>query len=166
MEEAYPNKTWYKSFLIILNSFEREFVLIISLVLFISQKTISTSFCPQCISFIMNGLMGTLDNLTIHNNPNTKWVRFRGTPCIFSSLSHLSKIKAEKGSPTQEFKREVKIWEIYWLQLWCLPFVKRPNYFPFLSSEGIPLTHPIQSLFRFNLKLIMEGLMSSGRELC
>ena len=41
----------------------------------------STSFCPQYISFKMNDLMGKLDNLTIHNNPNTKWVRFRGTPC-------------------------------------------------------------------------------------
>ena len=28
----------------------------------------------------MHGLIGKLDNLTIHNNPNTKWVRFRGTP--------------------------------------------------------------------------------------
>ena len=41
----------------------------------------STSICPQYISFKMNGLMGKLDNLPIHNNPNTKWVRFRGTPC-------------------------------------------------------------------------------------
>ena len=29
----------------------------------------------------MNGLMVKLDNLTIYNNPNTKWVRFCGTPC-------------------------------------------------------------------------------------
>ena len=87
-----PNKTWYRSFLIILNSFEWEFVLIISLVLFISQKTRSTSFCPQYISFKMNGLMGKLDNLTYHNNPNTKWVRFRGTPCIMN----ICKESAEK----------------------------------------------------------------------
>ena len=41
----------------------------------------STSFCPQYISFKMNGLIVKLDNLTIHNNPNIKWVRFCGTPC-------------------------------------------------------------------------------------
>ena len=49
----------------------------------------STSFCPQYISFKMNGLMGKLDNLPIHNNPNTKWVRFRGTPCIILQLGPL-----------------------------------------------------------------------------
>ena len=51
----------------------------------------STSFCPQYISFKMNGLMGKLDNLLIHNKPNRKWVRFRGTPCskVFWPQSNL-----------------------------------------------------------------------------
>ena len=31
----------------------------------------------------MNGLIVKLGNLTILNNPNTKWVRFCGSPCMF-----------------------------------------------------------------------------------
>ena len=73
-----PNKTWFRSILIILNSFGGEFVLIISLVLFIPQKTISTSFCSQYISFKMNGLIVKLYNQV---NPKTNWTRFCGTPC-------------------------------------------------------------------------------------
>ena len=64
--------------LIILNSFEQEFFFIMSLDLFIPRKTMSTSFCPQYISFKMNGLIVELDNLTIHNNP--EWVNFMGHP--------------------------------------------------------------------------------------
>ena len=62
-------KFWIYSnfkFLIILNSFETEIVLIISLVLFTTHKVMSTSFFPQYISFKMNGLKILLDNLTIH----------------------------------------------------------------------------------------------------
>ena len=62
-------KFWIYSnfkFLIILNSFETEIVLIISLVLFTPHKIMSTSFFPQYISFKMNGLKILLDNLTIH----------------------------------------------------------------------------------------------------
>ena len=32
------------------------------------------------ILYEMNGLIVKFDNHTIHNNPNTKWVRFCGTP--------------------------------------------------------------------------------------
>ena len=53
-------------FLIILNSFETEIVLIISPVLFTPHKTMSTIFFPQYISFKMNGLTILLDNLTNH----------------------------------------------------------------------------------------------------
>ena len=46
----------------------------------------STNFCPQYISFKMNGLTVKLDNLTIHSDPNTIWVRFCGTPCSIQSF--------------------------------------------------------------------------------
>ena len=46
----------------------------------------SASFCPQHISFRINGLTVKLDNLNIHNNPNKKWLRFCGTPCNFWKL--------------------------------------------------------------------------------
>ena len=62
-------KFWIYSnfkFLIILNSFVTEIVLIISLVLFTPHEIMSTIFSPQCISFKMNGLTVLLDNLTIH----------------------------------------------------------------------------------------------------
>ena len=75
-----PNKTWYRSFLIILNGYEWEFVLIISLVLFIPQKTISTTFSPLCISFKMIDLIVILDILTTNYIWNTKWLRICGTP--------------------------------------------------------------------------------------
>ena len=61
-------KFWIYSnfkFLIILNSFETEIVLIISPVLFTPHKIMSTIFFPQYISFKMNGLTVLLDNLTI-----------------------------------------------------------------------------------------------------
>ena len=62
-------KFWIYSnfkFLIILNSFETEIVLIISPVLFPPHKIMSTSFFPQDINFKMNGLTVLLDNPTIH----------------------------------------------------------------------------------------------------
>ena len=62
-----------------------EIVLVISPVLFASQKTMSTSFSPQYISFKMNGVKIILNHYTDHYNRNTKWVRFCGTPC---SLKH------------------------------------------------------------------------------
>ena len=37
----------------------------------------------QYINFKRNGIIEIKDNLTIDNNPNTKWVRFSGTPCIY-----------------------------------------------------------------------------------
>ena len=46
----------------------------------------STDFSPQYISFKMKGRILILDNLTIHKNPNTKWVRFCGTPCSIDSM--------------------------------------------------------------------------------
>ena len=71
------------SFLIILNSFQQEFVLIISPVLFISQETMSKIFFSQYINFEMNSIIVIMDNLAINNNPNTKKIRFSGTPCTF-----------------------------------------------------------------------------------
>ena len=97
------------SFLIILNSFQQEFVLIISPVLFISQETMSKIFFSQYINFEMlllfmltfnffvhskvqiskdtnfkmNAIIVIMDNLAINNNPNTKKIRFSGTPCTF-----------------------------------------------------------------------------------
>ena len=61
-------KFWIYSnfkFLIILDSFETEIVLIISPVLFTPHKIMSTSFFPQYISFKMIGLTVLLDNLTL-----------------------------------------------------------------------------------------------------
>ena len=56
-------KFWIYSnfkFLIILNSFETEIVLIIFPVLFTPHKIMSTSFFPQYINFKMNGLYSIL----------------------------------------------------------------------------------------------------------
>ena len=41
----------------------------------------STSFFPHYVSFKINGVTILSDDPTIHDNQNTKWVRFRGTPC-------------------------------------------------------------------------------------
>ena len=48
----------------------------------------------------MNGLIRKLDNLTIHNNPNSKWVRFRGTPCRYSKHKSSMKKKLKTNSTT------------------------------------------------------------------
>ena len=55
--------------------------MIISLVLFIPDKTTSRRFWAQYISFKMNGLIVKFDNLTIPSNQITNWVKFCGTPC-------------------------------------------------------------------------------------
>ena len=46
----------------------------------------SISFYPHYISFKRNDLKVKMDNLTIHDNLNTKWVRFCGTPLTNSIL--------------------------------------------------------------------------------
>ena len=40
--------------------------------------------CELTSKFIMD------NNLTIHNNQNTKWVRFRGTPCTISYFNTIN----------------------------------------------------------------------------
>ena len=42
-------------------------------------------FFSHYIHFKMNGLLVIIDNLSIDNGPNTKWVRFSGTLCILLS---------------------------------------------------------------------------------
>ena len=43
----------------------------------------SKIFFSQYINFEMNSIIVITDNLATNNNPNTKKVRFSGTPCTF-----------------------------------------------------------------------------------
>ena len=95
----------------------------------------STNFCPQYISFKMNGLTVKLDNLTIHNNSNSKWVRFCGTPCSKFSffVVGITKYLVRNGYSIQNklglsWAKLSSSWDLTSLQLICIEWLENWSY--------------------------------------
>ena len=109
----------------------------------------STSFFSQSINFKISGLIVILDNLTIYNNPNTKWARFSGTPCSWFeddlnlNLNLYLKTKTLNVKTTSNMKTvmtmqrpQIRRWPqiltwpqiLRWLQIWKLTQVPNQTY--------------------------------------